>query len=227
MALTHDEVNHLVAFLIAWYKHTRRPIPHGLAPYSGHVGVVKRRMICVYQKANGLRVTGEFDTATQRHLTPPDPRAAKAAKSMAYGAWSVAHHGSFTYAQDRPVHDPSPPDLYSLPRRRDCSDWLKDAARAGGFNELDGDGMFYGNTDSILAHARAHGRLRSIAQLRQADAIIFTGPGHAVLVTGPHATDPAGVRWLASDGHQGAPEYVTLAQEIASHHGPYYGIAVD
>lgn len=225
MALTKDEVNHLVAYLVAWYHATRRPVPKGLAPYSGYVGVVKRRMIGVYQKAHGLDVNGTFDTATQKSLTPVDTRAKKAALALAYIKWGTEHHASFTYAQDRPIHNPAPAFLYQLPRRRDCSGFVMDAAHVGGFNPLTAFAFTsgYGNTDSLLEHLPR----RPIEQLRQADLVVFSNPGHVVMITGPHATNPEGARWAASDGHQGAPEYVTLAREIVSHPGPYHGLSVD
>lgn len=232
MALPKAYVNELVAALVAWYHETRRPVPKGLAPYSGTVGVVKRRMIRTWQAAHHLPVTGEFDTATQHHLIPPDPRMHKAAATVAYCEWGVQHHSQFHYAQDRPIHSPTPPDLYSfvgIPRRRvrDCSAFAKDAVRAGGFQPLDDQGILYGNTYTMLDYAKAHGRLRPIASLRQADCIIFSNPGHIVIVTGTHLTNPQGVLWLTGDGHEGAPNVTTLQAQIDSHPGAYYGIAVD
>lgn len=234
MALSKSEVNHLVGYLIAWYHSTRRPVPKGLAPYSGSVGTVKRQMIVVYQKAHKLKVTGEFDTATQRSLIPPDPRVGKVAHGMNYITWAVNHHNSFIYSQNRPGSHPPMPELFTIPlggRYRDCSLFGKDAAKAAGFIDANVDTYSHtsgdGNTDSILEHARKIGTLRPISQLRQLDFIIFSNPGHLVVVTGPHATDPQGARWVASDGHQGAPELVTIEEEIRYHPGPYYGIAIN
>lgn len=233
MALTKSEVNHLVGYLTAWYHATRRPVPKGLDPYSGTVGTVKRSMIRVYQKAHALPITGEFDTATQKSLAPVDPRKAMVAHGMNYITWATGHHNSFIYSQNRPGDHPPMLKLWELPRGgryRDCSLFGKDAAKAAGFPDSAVDqyahSTGWGNTDSILAHANATGKVKPINVLRQMDFVIFTNPGHLVVVTGPHATDPQGSRWVASDGHQGAPELVTLQQEINSHPGPYYGIAV-
>lgn len=231
MTLSKHQVNELVGFLIAWYKQTRRPLPHGLAPFSGEVRSVKRRMITVYQHAHELKVTGEFDTATQVLLIPADPRIAQAAGVLAYQHWAVTQHERFTYDQVRAI--PYRAQLFKLPaggRRRDCWGNATDGFHHAGLNHPDSftfdSGI--GNTSTTLAWAQKHGKIRPISALRQADAIIYSNPGHIVTVTGTHHNDPGGVLLrVESDGHQGAPEYTTHATELRFHPGPFYGIAID
>lgn len=230
-ALTPHQINVQIGYLIAWYKQTRRHIPAGLAPMSGKVGKVKVRMIREYQAVHGLKVTGQLDLHTIHLLTPVDPRLAKAASCLAYQHWAVTQHGRFTYDQIRPV--PYRMQLFLLPsggRRRDCWANATDGFKHAGLNHPDSFSFSsgYGNTDSTLAWAHEHGKIRAIADLRQGDAIIYSHPGHMVTVTGTHASDPGGVLLrVESDGHPGAPEYTTHATELRYHPGPFYGIAID
>lgn len=229
--LDAHQINVLIGYLVAWYHQTRRPIPKGLAPFSGRVGTVKRAMIRTYQRAHAIPVTGRLDTRTVKLLTPIDPRQGKAAAVLAYQRWAVGQHNRFRYDQIRPI--PYRPQLFLLPadgRLRDCwgnaTDGLAHAhfAHPDSYSFLSG----YGNTDSTLSWAEKHGKIRSIAALRQADLIIYSNPGHVVTVTGTHHSDPAGVLLrVESDGHQGAPEDTTHAAEVRSHPGPFYGIAID
>ena len=227
MSLTGDQILHYKALIGAWYHATRRPLPKGYSPHAPSVGVVFRRMIVVYQKAHGLKVDGTLNSQTQKTLDPPDPIDVKRAKSVAYCQWGIDHHGSFVYSQNRPVGSPGAGDLWSLPRGgryRDCSYFAKDACQAAGFEDPSGFGFNegYGNSDSMVAHCRHV----PISQLKQGDLIAFQSPGHIVIVTGPHATNPAGALWVASDGHQGAPEMTTLQREMDAHSGYVLGLAV-
>lgn len=220
-------VLHFKALMGAWFHQTRRKIPKGYSPHAPTVGVVFRRMIVTYQKAHGLKVDGTLNTQTQKTLDPPDPITVKRAHAVAYCQWGIEHHGSFVYRQDRPAHSPGPGDLWTLPRAgryRDCSYFAKDSAQAGGFEDPTGFGFNegYGNSDSMVTHCKHV----PIAALKQGDFIAFESPGHIVVVTGPHATDPAGALWVASDGHQGAPEMTTLAREESSHSGYVIGLSV-
>jgi hypothetical protein len=232
MSLTATQILHFKALMVAWYHATRRPVPKGFAPHSPTVGVVFRRMIVTYQTAHHLKVNGTLATETQKGLNPPDPVDVQRSRVVAYCQWAVEHRNRFVYSQDRPIHRPSPPDLYTLPiatgRYRDCSAFAKDAAHAGGFPDPSGFSFEsgYGNTDSMYSHARAHGKLLPLASLKQGDLILFESPGHVVVVTGPHPTNPAGARWVASDGHQGAPEIVSLADEERSHSGYVQGVGI-
>lgn len=230
-ALTPHQINVQIGYLIAWYHQTRRPIAKGLAPFSGKVGIVKVRMIKTYQTAHGIKATGMLDAPTRKLLTPVDPRQHKVAATLAYQRWAVGQHNRFTYGQYRPV--PYRMQLFLLPadgRLRDCWGNATDGFKHGGFAHPDSMTFIsgYGNTDSTLAWAHTHGKIRPIAELRQCDAIIYTNPGHMVTVTGTHHDDPAGVLLrVESDGHQGAPEDTTHAAEVRSHPGPFYGIAID
>lgn len=230
--LTDAQILHYKALTVAWYHHTRRVVPKGFSPHAPTVGVVFRRMIVVYQKAHKLKVNGTLDTETQASLDPVDPVDVQRSRVVAYCQWGIEHHNRFVYAQDRPIHDPSPPDLYTLPiatgRRRDCSAFAKDACYAGGFPDPSGFSFSsgYGNTDSIVNHAREHGKLLPLASLKQGDLILFETPGHVCIVMGPHATNPTGARWVASDGHQGAPELVSLEDEMRWHSGYVQGVGV-
>lgn len=228
-ALTKHQVNVLIGFLIAWYKATHRKLPPGLAPYSGEVGPVKRKMILVYQKAIGIDPTGLLDAKTRKMLTPVDPRALHVARTMSYIHWGVTNRREFDYDEQRPISDPVPEFLYELPRKRDCSAFSFDALHVGGFAPVTEFAFHsgFGNTDSILAWAEKHDRFRSIEVLRQADLIVYSRPGHVVVVTSPHHANPGGAIWAASDGHQGAPVYVTHDEELRSHPGPCHGVAVD
>lgn len=230
-ALTPHQINLQIGFLVAWFHQTRRPIPKGLAPFSGRVGDIKRRMIRTYQTAHGIPVTGELDTRTIHLLTPVDPRNAKVAAGLAYQRWAVGQHNRFTYDQIREI--PYRAQLFLLPRGgrlRDCWGNATDGFKHAGFSHPDSFTFLsgYGNTDSTLEWARTHGKIRPIAELRQCDAIIYSNPGHIVTVTGTHHSDPSGVLLrVESDGHQDAPEDTTHAREVASHPGPFYGIAID
>lgn len=222
--MTPVQILHFKALVGAWYHLTRRKTPVGYSPLSPVVGVVFRRMIVVYQTAHGLTVDGTLNTETQKSLEPPDPNHAKRAKMVAYCQWAIDHHNSFIYDMARPIGNPSPSSLYGLPRRRDCSAFAKDAAYVAGFNDPSGYSFSsgYGNSYTMVDHCKHI----PISALQQGDLIAFERPGHVVVVTGPHSTNPAGALWVASNGHQGAPDMTTLQNQIDGHSGYVIGLAI-
>ena len=57
--------------------------PHGFNPESPHIGKPAREFVRAMQRATGLKVTGQFDEATMRHLLPPGIRGVVMAKAHA------------------------------------------------------------------------------------------------------------------------------------------------